>query len=157
MSTPIRGKVAYVLDNGDIAINVGLDHGVHLYMCFDVIDDRQLDIKDPDTEEVIGSLEVSKIRVEIIDTQEKISVATPYDGLSVRKRARGVYRVSQSIGPFARFLMPASWIATDAKDSSVKIGDSVIQVIENSDTDDIDEERIEVVNTEDSSPEIDEK
>ena len=135
MSTLICGKVAYVLDNGDIVINVGTAHGVHRGMHFDVIDDHGLDIKDPDTEEVIGSLEVLKIKVEVIDTQEKISVAAPHDGLLVRNRASSVYRVSSPVGPFARSLLPAGWVEGDTislseKDSNVKIGDSIAQVIE---------------------------
>ena len=100
MRKPIRGKVAYVLGNGDIVINVGAVHGVRLGMYFDVIDDHNLEIRDPDTQEVIGSLEVSKIEVEVIDTQEKISVVTPRR--SVERKTEDSYRV----GPFARSLMP---------------------------------------------------
>ena len=145
MSTLIRGKIAYVLDNGDIVINVGAAHGVHRGMYFDVIDDHKLDIRDPDTKEVIGSLEISKIKVEVIDTQEKISVATPH--LSLKKRAKGVYRVSTPLGPFARSLMPDSWVTEDAiswsgKNSDVEVGNSVVQFIGEIYPDNIDRKQI---------------
>ena len=147
MSTLIRGKIAYVLDNDDIVINVGAAHGVHRGMYFDVLDDHNLEIRDPDTEEVIGSLEVSKIKVEVIDTQEKISVATPY--LSVKRRTKSVYRVSTPLGPFARSLMPPSWVTEEAisrseKDSDVEVGNSVVQFIGEIYPDNIDREQITV-------------
>ena len=145
MNTPIRGKVAYVLNNGDIVINVGRAHGVHRGMYFDVIDDHNLEIRDPDTQEVIGSLEVSKIKVEVIDTQEKISVATPH--LPVKRKGGDSYRVSIPLGPFARSLMPPSWVAEDAisrseKDSNVEVGNSVVEFIGEIYPDNIDRERI---------------
>ncbi len=147
MSTPIRGKVAYVLNNGDIVINVGAAHGVHRGMYFDVLDDRNLEIRDPDTQEVIGSLEISKIKVEVIDIQEKISVATPH--LSVERRTEDSYRVSIPLGPFARSLMPPGWVTEEAisrskKDNNVGIGDSVVQFIGEIYPDNIDREQITV-------------
>ena len=128
MSTPIRGKVAYVLNNGDIVINIGAAHGVRPGMYFDVIDDHNLEIRDPDTQEVIGFLEVSKIEVQVIDTQEKISVATPHR--SLERKTEDSYRV----GPFARSLMPPGWLTEDAisrgeKGSDVEVGNSVVQLI----------------------------
>lgn len=147
MSTPIRGKIAYVLDNGDIVINVGRAHGVRQGMRFDVIDDNNLEIRDPDTREVIGSLEVSKIKVEVIDIQEKISVATPH--LPGERRVGDSYRISIPLGPFARSLMPPSWVAEDTiskseKDSDVEIGNSVVEFIGEIYPDNIDREQITV-------------
>ena len=62
MITPIRGKVARVLNEREIAINIGTAHGVTVGMYFDVIDPHYENIKDPDTNEVLGSLGRPKVR-----------------------------------------------------------------------------------------------
>ena len=69
MITPIRGKVARVLNKHEIAINVGTAKGVAVGMYFDVMDAYD-EIEDPDTGEVLGSLERPKVRVKIVHVQE---------------------------------------------------------------------------------------
>lgn len=136
MTTPIRGKVARVLNEREIAINVGAKKGVTVSMCFDVIHSEAEDIIDPDTGEELGSIERPKVRVEIVHAQEKLSVATTFQTERVN--------VGGHLGPFALALMPPKWIhkyetlRTKDKgwfphhevDSYVKIGDCVVQVIE---------------------------
>ena len=78
MITPIRGKVAHILNTREIAINVGTENGVTVGMYFDVMDAHYENITDPDTNEVLGSLERPKVRVKIIHVQEKLSLATTY-------------------------------------------------------------------------------
>ena len=94
MVKPIRGKVARVLNKHEIAINVGTAHGVAVGMYFDVIDANELDIKDPDTGEVLGSIERGKIRVKITYVQEKLSVAAAHPYLSPAQIASSGYRSS---------------------------------------------------------------
>ena len=65
MTKPIRGKVARILNSRDMVINVGSGSGVVVGMRFDVMDARGEDVEDPDTGEVLGSVERSKVRVEI--------------------------------------------------------------------------------------------
>ena len=140
MTKPIRGKVARVLNKHEIAVNVGTAHGVAVGMYFDVIDAHELDIKNPDTGEVLGSIERGKIRVKIIYTQEKLSVAAAHPYLSARQMASSGYRSSRPLGPFAQSL-----ISPETKESSKKeysyanIGDAVAQVIEESETEGEDE------------------
>ena len=138
MITPIRGKVARVLNEREFAINVGTAGGVTVGMYFDVMQAEEKDIVDPDTEEVLGSIERPKVRVEIIHAQEKLSVATTFQTEQVN--------VGGYLGPFARSLMPAKWVEKletlrvqekgwsplHEKDSFVKVGDRVVQVIEES-------------------------
>ena len=99
------------------------------------------DIKDPDTDEVLGSIERPKVRLRVTHVQEKFSVATTY-------RKERVNTGGDFLGPFARFLMPPNWITRyetlskieetrdvlDEEDSYVNVGDSVVQVIEKIDT-----------------------
>lgn len=136
MTQLIRGKVARVLNEREIAINVGTAKGVVVGMFFDVMHAEVEDIIDPDTDEVLGSIERPKVRVEIVHAQEKLSVATTFQTERVN--------VGGYLGPFARSLMPPKWIekyetlrAQDKgwsplheKDSYVKIGDCVVEVTE---------------------------
>ena len=141
MTKPIRGKVARVLNAREIAINVGTENGVTVGMYFDVLDPHYEDIKDPDTGEVLGSFERPKVRVKIIHVQEKSSLATTYRKERVNI---GGTRKNISLGPFARSLMPPTWVekyetlgktektkdVLDEKDSYVNVGDPVVQTIE---------------------------
>ena len=136
MTNPIRGKVARVLNSREIAINVGAEKGVDVGMHFDVLDPKYENIRDPDTHELLGSIERPKVRVEIIRVQEKLSIASTY-----RKKE---INVGGSFGiSFSEFLMPPDWrtkyetLKTEeqdwedikVKESYVKVGDPVAQVI----------------------------
>ncbi len=141
MMKPIRGKIARVLNTREIALNVGTAQGVTLGMRFDVMDSSEMDITDPDSGKVLGSLERPKVRVEIIHVQEDLSVAqTPETSVNV-----GGTGSLMSLGPFARSLMPPNWVTRyetlkktakntkeelDEEDSLVKTGDPVVQVLE---------------------------
>ena len=139
--TPIRGKVARVLNEREIAINRGTANGVTIGMYFDVMDVHNENIIDPDTDEVLGPIERSKVRVEVTHVQEKLSVAKTYRGKQVNIGGSGGLG---SLGPFARALMPSEWITKyetlkktgetvselDEENSYVNIGDLVVQVIE---------------------------
>jgi hypothetical protein len=136
MNEPIRGKVARILNEREIAINVGTAHGVFIGMCFDVIDAQDEEIKDPDTGEVLGSIERSKVKVEVTHVQEKLSVATTCEVKRMNIGGEGTY------GPFTSFLMPPKWIEKyetlrtqdkgwgplSESNSYVKTGDPVFQV-----------------------------
>lgn len=137
MNEPIRGKVASLINEREIAINVGTARGVTVGMYFDVIDAHDEEIRDPDTEEVLGSIERPKVRVRVTHVQEKLAIASTYKTESVNIGGHG-----GPWGPFARSLMPPEWIKkyetlrTEDKawsplyeeESYVKVGDPVVQV-----------------------------
>ncbi len=139
MTEPIRGKVASLLPPREIAINKGYANGVTEGMYFDVMSLDSGEIKDPDTNEVLGSIKRTKVRVRVTEVQEKLAVGATY--------RRAIFDSPASLGPYARSLMPASWINKyeietlkksdlfspvdiDGDDSDVKVGDTVVQVIE---------------------------
>lgn len=136
MINPIRGKVARVLNSREIAINVGSEKGVDVGMHFDVLDPKYENIRDPDTHELLGSIERPKVRVQIIRVQEKLSIASTY-----RKKKINVGGTFG--GSLSEFLMPPEWRTKyetlkteeqdwediDAKESYVNVGDPVAQVI----------------------------
>ena len=141
-SRPIRGKVARILNSRDLVINVGSRDGVVVGMYFDVLDPKGEDIKDPDTGEVLGSVERSKVRVQVVKVQERLSVASTYKKREVNIGGRGAGLTSLS-GGFAELFMPPkfvtkyetlktterTWEDLDESESYVKIGDPVVQVV----------------------------
>ena len=136
--TLIRGKVARILSSRQLVINVGLEKGVAVGMKFDVLDPKGDDIKDPDTGEILGSVNRPKVRVEIIEVQEKLSVAQTY-----KKRTVNVGGAGGFIGhTISDMLKPPKYVETyetlkttektwediDESESYVKTGDPVVQV-----------------------------
>jgi hypothetical protein len=82
---PIEGKVASVLNERELAINIGLEHGVRVGMKFQVLAEKPTEIFDPATGEMLGMLDREKVRVKIFEVREKFSICKTY-----RKRyARG--------------------------------------------------------------------
>lgn len=146
MKELIRTKVARVLNSREIVIAAGSIQGVTKGMYFDVIDPKGEDIKDPDTGEVLGSIERPKVRVKITQVQEKLSVASTFKKEKVNIGGKGYF--VENLG-FAEALMPPNyvtkyetlktnektWEDLDEKESYVKSGDPVVQVAEKVDPD----------------------
>ena len=143
MTEPIRGKVARVLNDREIAINIGTVHGVTVGMRFDVMDAQGQDIKDPDTDEVLGAVERPTVRVKITSVQDKLAVASTYKLKQINIGGVTLYP-ALGYGPIARALMPPNWVTKyetlektnktqgpfEEKNSKVKTGDPIVQVLE---------------------------
>ena len=144
MTRPIRGKVASVINKREIAINLGTAHGVDVGMDFDIMETIEVDIKDPDTGEVLGSLEHPKIRVKVTHVQEKLSVATIHQASGVNFNTLGTIGTAgaltaltiPTLGPIAMALIAPAWLEKRKRSEkreitdSVNAGDTVVQVIE---------------------------
>lgn len=138
-SEPIRGKVAQILNMRELVLSIGARDGVTLGMKFDVLEPRGEDIKDPDTGEVLGSLNRAKVRVRATRVEDKMTVAETFRVHSVNIGGAALLAWSQL---FSRQLLPAEWVehretlksrlsaAEDLseEESYVKIGDPVRQV-----------------------------
>ena len=141
MTTLIRGKVARILDTRHLVINVGRAQGVSIGMYFDVLDPKGEDITDPDSGEILGSVERPKVRVQVVKLEDKISVAATFRKTVVNVGGRAEYgRVS---GLAELFLPPKqvtryetlkttekTWEDLDETESYVKTGDPVVQALE---------------------------
>lgn len=123
----IRGKVARVLNSTDLAINRGSDDGVSVGMRFAILSDRGADISDPDTGEVLDSIEIAKTLVKIISVTPHLSV-----GRTFRSKGGGGIASALSIVGTAR----DETLRTDErrlqqeldpKDSFIKVGDEAQQ------------------------------
>ena len=73
MST-IEAQVAAIFDDRRIAINVGALQGVTASAPLTVW--RRVFVKDPDTGEVLGHVDLDALTMRVVDVQERISVAT---------------------------------------------------------------------------------
>jgi len=138
MREPIRGKVAQILNSREIAINLGADQGVREGMLFDVIDPKGEDIVDPDTDEVIGSLERAKVRLKVISVKSRLCVASTFKKQRVNVGGAGI----GTSGLSQLFLPPEyvtqyetlktsewTWDDLPETESIVKRGDPVVEVI----------------------------
>ncbi|MEA2563418.1 MAG: hypothetical protein QOH06_4922 [Acidobacteriota bacterium] len=138
---PIRGKVARVLNSRELAINVGSQNGVRVGMKFDVMDPKGENITDPDTGEILGSLARPKVRIEVTQVTERVSVARTF---KTRKVNVGGKNRDIVLDNFVSYLLPPRWVTEyetlktdektwedlDEKESYVKTGDPVAEVLE---------------------------
>ena len=78
----IRGKVAKVISDQEVALNVGNTHNVEVGMIFDIIPPehpKDFEIKDPETGEVLGNIQPkAKARVKVVSVNDKFSLAATY-------------------------------------------------------------------------------
>ncbi len=77
MATAVEGKVAKILDDQSLILNVGRAHGVTQGMVFCIFASVE-DVKDPDTGESLGAWEAVKGYVQATHPQEKLSVCRAY-------------------------------------------------------------------------------
>lgn len=143
MTEPIRGKVARILNSREMVINVGAHSGVTVGMRFEVMDAKGEDIQDPDTGELLGSLERPKVKVKVNKVQERLSVASTYKQESVNVGGAGMDTRAPGTYSLRELFMPPKWETRyetlkteektwedlEEKDSYVKIGDPVVQVV----------------------------
>jgi hypothetical protein len=130
----IQGKVAAILNERELVINLGEISGVQEGMRFKVMS-HELDIVDPDSQEQLGVFAREKVRVKVVEVHPKYSVGSTYETYQVAQgsglpdfshlfeRSRKVTRVRTLRADNAVFLEPL-----DEMNSIVKIGDPVFQV-----------------------------
>jgi hypothetical protein len=74
----LEGRVAAILNERELAINIGESNGVRVGMKFKVLSDQLTEIYDPDTNEVLGVIDREKVRVQAVVVQKKFSVCRTY-------------------------------------------------------------------------------
>src|SRR4051812_26233030 len=103
---PIEGKVARVLNSRELVINRGSEHGVKRGTVFVVLDPDGADIPDPDTGEIIGSIQRPKVRVRVTDVQTELCVARTYRTRRVNIGGTGTLGTPD----FSNLLRPPKWV-----------------------------------------------
>ncbi len=128
----VEGKVANIISERELAINIGAAHGVRKGMKFKIMADQPTEIPDPETGEILGVIEREKVRVQVTEVFEKFSVCRTY-----RMTSTGSF----AFGAFADMLTrPARTVETLRADESsyipplaesesyVKKGDRVVPI-----------------------------
>ena len=125
----LRAKVAKVLNSTDLALNRGAEHGVEVGMRFAILSDRGADITDPDTQEVLDSVEIAKTLVKIISVTPRLAVGRTF-------RSKGASGGIVAALSFMNTGERAETLRTDErrvqqdldpKDSFIKAGDEAVQ------------------------------
>lgn len=119
---PIRGKVARVLSSRDVAINVGSNEGVQVGMIFKILSTEGSEIIDPDTREILGSVELVKIRVKVTAVQERIAVASTYRSHKINVGGSGLFA--------SRVFEPPKW---ETRVETLKIDDAILEELDEQD------------------------
>ena len=70
----LTGKVAELLDQYRIAINIGKNSGVEKDMEFIVLGEKS--IRDPDSHKKLGTYKYHKVRVQVVQVEDDYSVAS---------------------------------------------------------------------------------
>ena len=134
---PIRGKVARIINAREVVLNIGDDHGVRVGMSFDILTPKGFDIQDPDTGESLGTFQRAKNRVEVIQTQGRMSLASTYndrwsvaDALSEAFFGTRAFQTTTSRKNRFESLKAGgnAWEDVSDEGSYVSIGDPVVQV-----------------------------
>jgi hypothetical protein len=128
MPDRIEGKVARLIDTQTLVINRGSEHGVRVGMRFAVLNPRGAEITDPDTNEVIGSVELDKIVVKVVSVEPRLAVARTFRTFTTR----GIFNFPITGETRRESLRTGDTTyreELDDKDSYIKVGDPAVQVI----------------------------
>lgn len=126
----IEGRIAKVLNTRELVLNRGSDDGVLVNMEFAVVEPR-LSIIDPETEEPLGELEREKVRVRVVETHPKFSLARTYETYRELNRERGILG---GLGPQSYYVTEVKRLNTSGAPAyqegiaNVDIGDMATQV-----------------------------
>ena len=72
---PIAGRVARLITQDELVINRGREHGMDNGMVCVVLDPRTEHVTDPESGEDLGSLRRVKVRLIVVDTGDRVSLA----------------------------------------------------------------------------------
>lgn len=81
VASAVEGKVAEVLNDREVVVNRGRDHGVKLGTRFKIIE--TVEIHDPDSGDVIGTITREKIRFKVVHIEPSMSVARTYETVNL--------------------------------------------------------------------------
>ena len=125
----LEGKVAAILNERELVINIGTSKGVKQGMLFKVLAEKPIEIKDPETGVIIGQVDQEKVRVKVSEVQEHISICKTFKTFSVGGNLyRAVLDPPRTV--VETFKVEDSSVSKLSKEENyVKVGDIVVQVM----------------------------
>lgn len=131
--TEIEGKVAKIIDVYTVVINRGKEDGVEDDMRF-IIYEKGDEIIDPDTDESLGVFEYIKMKVKIVNVNDKISTAKSDEKYQVATPSAFNLNSIMSTSRTEIKQLPLNQETREQllnnKISGVKIGDLVRQILD---------------------------
>lgn len=129
MADRIEGKVARILTDRRLVINRGRADGVQVGMKFAILSTVGVDVRDPDSGEVLGSMDVARTVVKVVAVDERLSTARTFRTL----RTSGIFG-SLAAGESMREETLRTDEATAEREireteSKIKIGDVAVEVL----------------------------
>ena len=88
MPQPLEGKVAAILNESVLIVNLGAEAGVSEGMVFVVVASGK-DVKDPDTGASLGAWEIPKGRVRVLHVQPRLATCGALDPHGAAKSGAG--------------------------------------------------------------------
>jgi hypothetical protein len=124
----ITGSVAALINERELVINRGAEHGVTSGMRFRVLTSNDVEVTDPETGESLGNIVRVKVRVEASQVRDKMTICRTYE--TIRS---GIF---SGIEGFANVTTYRTLKAGDEgflppiseNDSYVKVGDPVEEI-----------------------------
>lgn len=131
----LRGKVAAILNKRELVINLGIDDGVQEGMRFVILNSKGVDVRDPDTGEILGSVEVPKTIVKIVRADgPHLAVARTFRTIPGSPGIRASLASAEVFGgrparPETLAISPGTELRSELRDeeSFVKVGDVALE------------------------------
>ncbi len=136
--TPLlQGKVAKILTEREVVINIGSAQGVKRGMRFAILASTPEEVLDPETGEVLDIVDRTKVLVQATEVREKITICSTYrttrisgGALSTSNAFSRLFEPSREIPETLRIEDSSIPAPLSPEESYVKIGDRVKQVEE---------------------------
>lgn len=137
----IEGKVSGVLNERELTINVGSSQGVNESMKFKILADKPIEVRDPDSGKVLGTVDREKVQVQATEVFEKFSICmtfrksivggNPFEALAISLGGVGsMFSPRREIQETLKAEDSSFPPPLSAEESYVKKGDRVVQIIE---------------------------
>jgi len=126
----VEGRVAQVLSERRLVINVGSDHGVTMGMRFAVLAKTRTEIRDPESGDVLDMLDREKVRVRAREVRLRITICETYRTRPALWLSAAAMLGSEQQGPPETLHADASSLPPPLADDEayVKANDRVVQV-----------------------------
>jgi hypothetical protein len=133
----LQGKVAKILNEREVVINIGSAQGVTKGMKFAILASTPEEILDPETGEVLDVVDRAKVYVKAAEVRERITICSTYrttkvpgGALSTGNYFSGIFDPSREIHETLRIEDSSLPAPLSPEESYVKIGDRIKQVEE---------------------------
>ncbi len=133
MPDKIEAKVAQILTARDLVLNKGSVDGVQVGMRFAILNRKGADIRDPDTHEILGSVELPKTFVKVVSVKDRLAIARTFRELRTGSGAfwaLAALSAASRVGPETlKTDEPLVQDELDEAESYVKLGDPAVQML----------------------------